>query len=60
MRKPILLSLFPVLLGSALTPPASANDKKHSPPPPVSCAELATEQHRFVGRLTYYRAARPE
>jgi ubiquinone/menaquinone biosynthesis C-methylase UbiE len=23
------------------------------------CTELATEQHRFVGRLTYYRATRP-
>jgi ubiquinone/menaquinone biosynthesis C-methylase UbiE len=23
------------------------------------CAEIATERHRFVGRLTYYRATRP-
>lgn len=23
------------------------------------CAELATQRHRFVGRLTYYRATRP-
>lgn len=23
------------------------------------CTELATQQHRFVGRLTYYRATRP-
>ena len=23
------------------------------------CTELATERHRFVGRLTYYRATRP-
>lgn len=43
MRKPMFLSLLPILLGSALATPASANDKKHSPPPPVSCIELATD-----------------
>ena len=43
MRKPMFVSLLPILLGSALAVPASANDKKHSPPPPVSCAELATD-----------------
>jgi hypothetical protein len=43
MRKPLLFSLLPILLGSALAAPASANDKKHTPPSPVSCAELATD-----------------
>jgi len=38
----MFLSLLPILLGSALAAPASANDKRHSPPP-VSCAELATD-----------------
>jgi SAM-dependent methyltransferase len=23
------------------------------------CTEVATQRHRFVGRLTYYRATRP-
>ena len=43
MRKPMIFSLLPILLGSAFAAPASANDKKDSPPPPVSCAELATD-----------------
>jgi hypothetical protein len=44
MRKCVRLISIPVLLGSTLiAAPASANDEKHSPPPPVSCAELATD-----------------
>jgi len=45
MRKSARLFSIPVLLGSVLiAAPASANDKKHAPPPqPVSCAELATD-----------------
>jgi hypothetical protein len=40
MRKPARFSLIPILLGSAVfAAPASA----HTPPPPVSCAELATD-----------------
>jgi hypothetical protein len=44
MRKCVHLISIPVLLGSALiAAPASANDEKHSAPPPVSCIELATD-----------------
>jgi len=43
MRKSMFFSLLPILLGSTLAAPALANDQKHSPPPPVSCAELATD-----------------
>jgi len=42
MRKPMFFSLLPILLGSAFAAPASANDKKDSPPP-VSCAEVAID-----------------
>lgn len=34
MRKP-MISLIPILLGSALAAPASANGKKRSPPPAI-------------------------
>ena len=44
MRNSRLFSFTAVVLGSAvLAAPASANDKKHTPPPPVSCIELATD-----------------
>jgi len=43
MRKSMFFSLLPILLGSTLAAPALANDEKHAPPPPVSCAELATD-----------------
>ena len=49
MRKPMFFSLLPILLGSALAAPASANDKKDSPPP-VSCVELAIDPaNRLAG-----------
>ena len=50
MRKPMFFSLLPILLGSVLAAPASANDKKDSPPP-VSCAELATDPANALGGL---------
>jgi hypothetical protein len=44
MRRCASLFSIPVLLGSALiAAPVSAHDKKNTPPPPVSCVELATD-----------------
>src|SRR6266581_395078 len=43
MRKPMFFSLIPILLVSAFAAPASANDRKDSPPPPVSCVALAID-----------------
>jgi len=45
----MFFSLLPILLGSAIAAPASANDKKDSPPP-VSCVELAIDPaNRLAG-----------
>jgi len=41
MRKPGLLFLVPIAF--AVAAPASADDKIHTPPQPVTCAELATD-----------------
>ena len=44
MRRSMLFPLNAILLGSALlAAPVAANDKRHLPPAPVSCAELATD-----------------
>src|SRR5215831_17576761 len=41
MRKPGLLFLVPIAF--AFAAPVCADNKHHTPPPPVSCAELATD-----------------
>jgi hypothetical protein len=41
MRKPGLLFLVPIAF--AFAAPVSADNKHHTPPPPVSCTELATD-----------------